>query len=306
MFDIVTFGSASWDVFMRLKSAETIEGDKFSNKGICFNVGSKIEADDLQFFSGGAGTNAAATFANRGFKTAYVGAVGKDIYGKEILKELKRRKIEAKFVKKVDKATNYSIIFRHNDGEDRTVFAYRGASEEIEKKDIPFGKLKSSWFYAAATKLIKEIVDYAFENKIKVALNPGNAQLLLPELPEILKKVSVLILNQEEASILTKIPYRNEEEIFKKIDDMCPGIAIMTKGAEGVTVSDGKKIYRAEAPKVKAVESTGAGDAFGSGFVSGFVASNGNVEEGIKLGIANSVSCIQKVGAKNGLIKKTY
>jgi len=168
--------------------------------------------------------------------------------------------------------------------------------------DIPFEKLKASWFYVPAGKLAKDIVNYAFENKIKIALNPGNSQLKSPDLPDIIKKADILILNQEEASVLTGIPYKDEGAIFEKLDDMCPGITIMTKGAEGAVASDGKEIFRINSPEVKIVESTGAGDAFGSGFVSGFIKSKGDIREGINLGIANSVSCIQKIGAKNGLI----
>ncbi len=299
---IVTFGSAAWDAFVGLKQkAETVVSEKFINKGICFNLGSKIDVDNLFFASGGAGANTATTFANQGFKTAYVGVVGDDIYGAEIIRELKQRGVNVKFVRKTNlKPTNYSIIFSSE--QDRTIFAYRGASELFEIKDIP--KIKADWFYIAANKMAKEIIDFAFENKIKIAFNPGNAQLALPELPEILKKIDVLILNQEEASILTKVPFRNESAIFKTIDDMCPGIAIMTKGVDGVVVSDGKMLYRAGSPDVKVVERTGAGDAFGSGFISGLIHSKGDVESAIQLGLANSVSCIQQVGAKNGLLEK--
>ncbi|MDP2909773.1 MAG: PfkB family carbohydrate kinase [bacterium] len=307
-FDIVTFGSASQDVFAGLENAEMVENEKFLNKGICFNLGSKIGLKSLYFASGGAGTNTAATFANQGFKTAFAGAVGDDVYGQEIVTELKSRGIETGFVKKTKKQTNYSIVFSYGN-EDRTIFAFRGASEDLDKKDIPFKKLSAKWFYIATlsgktAKLTKEIVNYAFKNKIKIAFNPGNSQLLLPELNDIIKKADILILNQEEASILTKIPYSDEKEIFKKIDVLCPGVAIMTKGADGVVVSDGMHLYSAKSPDVEVVERTGAGDAFGSGFVSGFIISGGNVEEGIQLGLANSVSCIRKIGAKNGLIKK--
>jgi sugar/nucleoside kinase (ribokinase family) len=305
-FDIVTFGSAAWDAFVGLGRTETVVSEKFINKGICFNLGSKIDVDNLSFASGGAGTNTATTFVNQGFETAYVGVVGDDIYGAEIVRELKQRGVSVKFVRKTNiRPTNYSIVFRSE--QDRTIFAYRGASELFETKDIP--KVNADWFYVAtlsgkSAECTKNIVDYAVKNNIKVALNPGSSQLILPELPEILKKIDVLILNQEEASILTKISFTNESGIFKKIDDMCPGITIMTKGADGVVVSDGSMLYKAGSPDVKVIERTGAGDAFGSGFVSGLMLSKGDVESAIQLGLANSVSCIQKIGAKNGLIKK--
>ena len=57
--------------------------------------------------------------------------------------------------------------------------------------------------------------DIAFGKKIKIAVNPGIAQLSLPNFSQITKKIDMLIVNQEEASFLTKIPYQQEKEIFK-------------------------------------------------------------------------------------------
>ncbi len=314
MFDIITFGSATWDIFIRLNNFETVKNKNFvTGKGICFNLGSKVDVEDVCFFSGGGGTNTAATFSKQGFKVAYYGAVGDDISGKEIIKELKKLRIDCQFVlKKRLKPTNYSIILNTGLKTDRTILVYRGASELFEKKDIPWKKLKAKWFYLAplSGKLCRAseaIIDFAHKNKIKTAFNPGNSQLSLSLkiMKRILKKVDILILNQEEASLLTKIPYQNEKEIFNKIDEMCPGITIMTKGPKGVVVSDGDYLYRAKGPKIKVVDRTGAGDSFSSGFVSGFIKSKGNIEYAIQLGLANSSSCLKKFGAKNGLLKKS-
>ena len=77
----------------------------------------------------------------------------------------------------------------------------------------------------------------------------------------------------------------------------------MTKGSKGVIVSDGKFLYGAKIIRSKAVDRTGAGDAFGSGFVSEFYRS-GNIEKAIQLATANAASCLNQWGAKNGLLKK--
>ncbi len=78
----------------------------------------------------------------------------------------------------------------------------------------------------------------------------------------------------------------------------------MSKGPAGVVVSDGQNIYRAGIPKSGLADRTGAGDAFGSGFVSGLIQTNGDVSYAIQLGTANATSCIQRIGAKNGLLEK--
>ncbi|MGD0577182.1 MAG: PfkB family carbohydrate kinase, partial [Candidatus Staskawiczbacteria bacterium] len=287
--------------------------DFATGQGICLPFGSKIEVQDILFTTGGGGTNTAATFVKQGFKTAFCGAIGADVSGLEIVKELKQLRIDTRFlVKKKEKHTNHSIIVSST-GADRTILVYRGASDIFNGKDILWNKIKKAkWFYLApfAGLLCDEfenIVNFAKENSIKIACNPSITQLSLPEeqLKRIFSKIDVLFMNQEEASYLTKIPFENENEIFKKIDEICPGIAVMTKGGEGVVVSDGKYLYSAlpnEGRKI--VDTTGAGDSFAAGFLSDFIRNNGDIEKAIQLGLANSEGNLSQIGAKTGLLSK--
>lgn len=311
MFDIITFGSATQDIIVKPKKLTNLKYEKgVSGKEVCFPVGSKIDIENMNFYSGGGGTNTAATFSLQGFKTAFCGVVGNDVSGKEITNELKQLKISTSFIKKTnEKLTNHSIIISENE-KDRTILAYRGASELMDKKDIPWSKLKATWMYLAPlTGLLcdnfSDLVNFAFDKKIKLAVNPSIAQLSLANFPDIAKKINVLFLNQEEASFLTKIPFEQEKEIFKKIDELCPGVAAMTRGNEGAVVSDGKNIYSAKPPENrKVVDTTGAGDSFASGFLTDYIRYNGDIEKAIQLGMANSVACLSQVGAKNGLLEK--
>lgn len=312
MFDIITFGSATKDIFLQSKTFKIVGEKKFiTGKGLCLSLGSKIDVENLLFLTGGGGTNTAATFANQEFKVAYCGMVGEDQAGEDILKELRKFRVDTSLVLRTkSKPTNLSIILS-SDGREQTILSYRGAAGELSKGIIPWKKLNARWFYLAPLSgklcnIFESLVDFAKNHKIKIAANPGNCQLSLPKnkLERIFKKIDILILNQEEAAFLTKIPYNKEAEIFKKIDQFCPRIAIMTKGPAGVVVSDGKYLYRAGSLKKKVVDRTGAGDSFASGFISGFIESKGNIEYAIQLGIANSAFCLTKIGAKNGLLKK--
>ncbi len=311
MFDIITFGSATQDIIVKPKKLTALKYDKSSanHADVCFPIGSKVEIEDMQFYSGGGGTNTAATFVAQGFKTAFCGTIGQDLAGQGILNELKALRVDTKLVRKTDKkSTNHSIVIL-NSGLDRTILAYRGAAELLDKKDIPWGKLKTKWLYLAPLSGLlcdsfEDLVNFAFERKIKIAVNPGLAQLSLPRFKEITKRIDVLIMNQEEASFLTKIPAKNTKEIFSKIDEICPGVAVMTRGGEGVMVSNGQTIYSAVPPEDrKVVDTTGAGDSFGSGFVSEYMRS-GDIEAAVQLGMANSIGCLSQIGAKNGLLKK--
>lgn len=307
-FDIITFGSATQDLILKPKQVTSLHYGKSAGQSeVCFPMGSKVEIEDILFNSGGGGTNTAATFALQGLKTAFCGTIGADVSGQEIINELKKLSINTSLVQKTgEKRTNHSVVIL-NSGLDRTIMAYRGAAELMQ--EVPFGKLKAKWLYlaplsGALCEKFEEIVNFAVNRKIKLAVNPGMAQLSLPNFAEIAKKIDVLIMNQEEASFLTKIPVDQEKEIFKKLDEICSGITVMTRGGEGVVVSDGKQMFTAVPPVDRnIVDTTGAGDAFGAGFVAEFLRS-GNIEAAVQLGMANSIGCISQVGAKHGLLKK--
>ena len=309
-YNVITFGSATLDIFLKTKDFLIRPERKFINqKGICFPFASKVETEDLVFATGGGGTNAAATFAQQGFKTAFCGTIGNDWAGREILEDLKRFKIDDRFVFKTKKArTNFSVIFSF--GRDRTCFVWRGASELLDPKKIPWSRIKSEWVYLAplsgrAAEFFKPLVNSAFNQRIKIFANPGHSQIKLGkrQLKSVLKKIDVLLLNQEEASLLTGVPFQKEKAVFKKLDEMVPGLAVMTKGKKGAVASDGRYLWQVKAPTTPVIEKTGAGDAFGAGFLTGLIKKD-NVAFALQLGVANSITCIQKRGAKNGLLKK--
>ncbi|MEK7540894.1 MAG: carbohydrate kinase family protein [Patescibacteria group bacterium] len=326
MYDIITFGSAAQDINLKSKAFKVTKDNKdfVTGEGLCLALGSKIDIEDIKFTSGGGGTNTAVAFAKQGFKTAFCGMVGKDAAGKAMVNELKKNKVDTALVQKTkEKLTNHSVVIS-SDGEDRTILVYRGASDLFGKDNIPWNKLKTKWIYLAPLSGLllrpseapqseggctpfEDIVNFAFENKIKIAVNPGNTQLSLPieDIIRIFKKIDILILNQEEASFLTKISFQNEAEIFKKIDEICPGVAVMTKGGEGVVASDGKYLYSAlPNPSRKVVDTTGAGDSFASGFISDYIRYSGDIEKAIQLGLANAEANLAEIGAKTTLLDK--
>ncbi|MFH1129576.1 MAG: carbohydrate kinase family protein [Patescibacteria group bacterium] len=311
MFDIITFGSATRDFFLRSKNFRVIKSDDFATgQGICFDLGSKNQIDEIFFASGGGGTNVSTTFAYQGFKVGCVGKVGNDISGESIKRELKELKVKDFIIEDKKQITGHSIILSVSDKE-RTILNYPGACYYLNENDIPLNKLKAKWFYIAplpgeSAKTLLPIINFAKKNNIKVALNPGKDQLSLglEGLKDVLNAVDILNLNQEEGAKLAELPFEQENEIFKKLDEYVRGIVIMTKGPEGVVVSDGEYIYRAGTFKEeKFIDRTGAGDAFGSGFVSGIMRYD-TIEEAIRLGTANGTAVVEAMGAKNGLLTK--
>ncbi len=327
MFDVITIGTATRDVFLRSPLFTNIKDPKhFKKMGIisgeatCFALGSKIGIEEPVAEIGGAAVNAAITFSKQGFKTAALFKIGDDETGKSIIQKLKTEKIANLGV--VDKKikTAYSAILLSPDGE-RTILTYRGASEAIKEKEIPFHKLKSKWAYISPSQmnfnLVKKIIDRFHKQKTFIALNPSSLMIKIgvKKLFPVLKKIKVLILNREEASYLTGINYDKKERIFRKLNEAVGGIFLMTDGKNGAWVSDNKNLYQATAFKPsKAIDETGSGDAFGSGFVAGLMRKNeecrknlcnrGNIEYAVRLASANAASNIEQIGAQTGILTR--
>ena len=314
-FDVITIGSATRDGFFEGIDFLSVEGKCFvANKGICLPLGSKVRVPEVHFFTGGSATNTAVSFARQGLKTAIVCRVGDDVSGKTIIEEQKREKIVTQFIQKdCTVPTAYSVIFLTPSGE-RTILSYKGCAEKLTVKKIPWKKIQTSWLCIGSLgkekNILKKIIQFAVSKNIKLAINPGWHEInWLKKNPKWIDKFEIFICNQEEAAYFTGISYNKEKKVFKKLDDLVKGIVVMTKGEDGVSVSDGKTLWKAKVLKKKRViDVTGAGDAFASAFISTFVKKNKInekvVEEAIRIGIANAFSVIKHIGTKPGILYK--
>ena len=310
MFDIITIGSATRDVLLKAEGFE-IRKHEDSPSGVeqCFPLGSKIEIKEIVFTTGGGAANAAVTFSRQGFKTACVSAVGEDLNGREIVKELKREKVETKYFQKHnDDYSAYSVILVYPSAE-RTILSYKGEGQHFDLAKVPFNKIKTKWLFINSLggnyDLLKAVVEHGFKNKIKMAINPGGKEIAhgLEKLTLLIKDLDIVIMNQEEAAGLLALSFEQEEEIFKKLNQTFSGVVVMTKGPQGVVVSDKKNIYRAGTPDSPVVERTGAGDAWSSGFVSESIKS-GDIIKAIQFATANASSVVTKFGSRAGILKK--
>jgi len=156
-------------------------------------------------------------------------------------------------------------------------------------------------------KVLPRVLKEAKAKGISIAWNPGSTQLANPKrLIPFLKYADIFMLNQEEAAALVGLPYEKRKEIFQKLNKLTQGIVIMTRGAKGVEVSDGKTVWSAGVlPMKKLIDRTGAGDAFGAGFVTSFIRNPNDIEQAIQLASANATGVLTEWGANHGLLKKS-
>jgi len=308
MYDIITIGSATRDVFLESEKIK-VKKSTTSPTGFdeCVPMGAKIELKEITFDTGGGATNAAVTFANQKFKTASVCRIADDTAGLEILNSLKSRGVSTRFLQYDKKyGSAYSLILLTSGGE-RSILVYRGASQKISSAEIPWKNIKTEWLYisslAGDLKLIKSIWKFAEKNQIKIGWNPGSRELDwgLTRLTPFIRQTEFFTVNTEEAARLTKEKTGNIRGQAKKLKKICQYLSL-TDGPKGAYAWRGEEAIFALPLKIKRINATGAGDAFGSGFVAGLIAKN-RLEYAAKLATLNSNMVITRMGAKNGLLK---
>ncbi len=302
---ILTFGAATQDVFLVGKALHARRDVRTREYVEQFPLGAKVELDHVFFDTGGGGTNAAVTFARQGFDVGFIGKLGHDPAGAEVMRILRRESVNVdRVVYDSKQSTGYSTILLAPNGE-RTVLTYRGASHALIAKDIPIRTLEADWFYitslAGNLDLLAKLLKHANNHGIQVAIDPGKAELAqAKKLQALLPLVTVLKSNAEELKSL--FGGANLRDTVVRAADTCPYI-VGTNGPAGSYAAAGGHLYQAGAyQKVKVVDRLGAGDAFGSGFVAG-LAKGLAMEDALSLGAANATAVVAQIGAKTGILK---
>ena len=299
-YNIITIGSATRDVFLVSKQIKLIPSEKFATGvGECVALGTKIELDHLVLTTGGGATNAAATFGNLGFKTATVARIGDDAIGQDVMRDLLAHRVTTELLSIVKGGqTGYSTLLTDPKTGERTALVYRGVSGGLSEHDVSIPKLKTDWLYLTSfggnIKLATHIIN-ALGNKIKIVWNPGVADIKhgFKAFEPLLQKLFMFNVNLEEARLL----FGNEIRIPNSL------LLVITDGQRGAHAHLNGTTWFVKGQKRRVISRTGAGDAFGSGMVAGFMKGCG-VEDAMRIGLANAQSVIQHYGAKAGILNK--
>jgi len=307
MYDIITIGSATIDVFARTKNSELIkimDGKKETDL-LAYPTGAKILIEQLEFTTGGGATNTAVSLSRLGHKVACISKTGSGSNSEKIKRHLKRDKVDTSLIVQDKKGrTGYSIVLDSIE-HDRTILTFKGSNNDLKFSELKLNKLKAKWFYFSTMmeesfKTLEKLAKFAEKNKIKIAFNSSSylAEKGINYSKEILKRTDIFVLNKEEAASMTKKD--KIEDILKTLGKLVK-IVIITDGKNHTYAYDGKYLYTLKPDKIKILETTGAGDAFASSFLSGIIKKN-NIEFALKLANTNAESVIQHHGAKNKLL----
>ena len=327
MYDVITIGSATLDAFIETDEANIVSvcTNNTKKEFMAYPYGAKLDIEKFDFKAGGGAINTATNFAHLGLSASTIVKIGDGIQGENITKVLKNANVDlSNIVKSKKHKTGFSIILISFQG-DRTVLAHRGANAHLEYEDIDLKSIRNSkWLYLAplnghSTKILDKIADYAEENNVNMAINVGTSSIKQGKnnLYKVLKTAEVVIMNKDEATLLTEIEVRpdtkekkySEElihpDIKKMLKEIFPQkhkISIITDGNNGAYAYNGEKFFKCGEFPAKVVSTLGAGDAFSSTFVAALEKTNWNIEKSLMYAAVNSASVVEHFGAQDGFL----
>ena len=306
MSRILSIGSALQDIYLIDHddlTPTTIGEESIFGKIL---VGSKVDIDKLSYEVGGGGVNSAISFARHGHDAVLMANIARDVAGDAILRTLDKEGVDTSYIKYASpKATGSSVVLLDSKKGERTILTYRGAStkfDDFESSDLEI--IKPDYIYITTLrgdiKTLTEFLEKAHELGSKVMFNPGVKELENSgEILKLLKFVNILLVNKQEAAEL--VPGKTLEELLYHLKNYCETI-IITDGSMGGIATNGEEVYRFGIYEdVKMKDATGAGDAFGSGFLAA-IASNKSFRRSLVFASANSTSVVTKIGANKGIL----
>ena len=303
---ITILGSATVDLIFKGK----IFDEREVKNRLSLALGGKYIVDEFYQYFGGGGANAAISLARQGFDVSLIAKVGKDVFGKRIRENLKREGIKKDLLMPTAKATQISAILVDSDG-DRTIANYRGDADLIDlTKKIQKKIKKAAWFVIfSMAKLPKakklDFLRFAKQQGVKIFLSLHGTEYFkgFDYLKDYFKLADIVHMNAHECADI----FGGNAEDFnyhktnfgKKIGISLLVVSYDIKGSFAYTK---EKIYHQPIIDTKKIaDTTGAGDAFASGFLGKFI-KTGDIKTSLKFATKNAASVIEHLGAQNGLL----
>jgi ribokinase len=284
---IVVIGSSNTDMVVKCPRlpapGETVLGGEFLMAG------------------GGKGANQAVAAARLGAKVELVARVGKDMFGDAALQGFEREGIGTRFiVRDADAPSGVALIFVDARGENEIAVA-SGANLRLRPADVDAAEDAIRQAEAVVLQLeipletVEHAVHLSHRHGVPVILNPAPAQKLSHE---VLSKISVLTPNEIELQLLTDStePSR-ERERAEKLLSTGVGTIIVTLGGEGALIVTPDGSQPVPAVKVKAVDTTAAGDCF-TGALAVAWAEGKTISDAVRFACAAAAISVTRWGAQ--------
>jgi len=282
---VIVVGSINADLVVRAKRlpapGETVTGGRFSRHG------------------GGKGANQAVAAARLGARVAMVGAVGDDDLGAEALALLAGEGVDVDAVARSAAPTGVALIAVDAAGENQIAVA-SGANAELDADAVDRAVRAAG---PGAVLLGHEVPEAAVLAGARAArgpvvLNPAPARPVPDELAAL---GPLLTPNAGEACELTG--EREPEAAARALAARTGAPVLVTLGERGVLVLDGGAAERLAAPRVDAVDTTGAGDAF-NGALATALAEGRDLRAAAAFAVAAAALSTRAAGAREGMPRR--
>ena len=271
------------------------------------SIGETILGNSYNIGPGGKGCNQAIAIARLGGKVNFISKIGKDDYGQLALNTLDQNKIDTSaIIQSQNQQTGVAGIMVDKKTGKNAINVITGAASTLTINEVNknIDKIKNSKIFLTQLEIPKDVTLYclkvAKKNKVLTILNPAPASKISKEF---FNYIDYFTPNETEAEFYTGIKITNEKEAKEaSIKLLNIGIkrVIITLGEKGLFYSDGKEEIYLKATQVKAIDTTGAGDAFNGGLAYA-LSQNKSIKDSLNL--ANQVAGLStlKLGAGNAM-----
>ncbi|MFI6266928.1 ribokinase [Micromonospora sp. NPDC051006] len=269
--------------------------------------GETVLGENFRTVPGGKGANQAVAAARAGAACDFVGAVGDDAFGTQLRASLVGAGVDVRGLRTVPGASGVALIAVDRDAENFIVVApgANGALTELDAAD------RSA--IAAADVLLLQLevplstvvraAGWARAEGTTVVLNAAPAAVLPAELLEL---VDVLVVNEHEAAVVAGVFSADPPVLLDALLELVPRV-VLTLGARGAAYGDRRGLrLTVPAPRIDAVDTTAAGDAFTGALAVGWAERGGAVTEdtvtaSLRWACAAGAACAQRPGASTAL-----
>ena len=262
--------------------------------------GETLSAKELNVYTGGKGLNQSIALARAGVETYQAGAIGTD--GMFLLEQLKEAGVKTDLVKILDDVRTGNAIIQNDDEGDNCIVLFGGANQAITKEQVDevFKDFTNEDYLLIQNEIneLSYIVEKAKEEGMKIILNPSPMNEKIMKLP--LDQIDYFILNEIEAMQILEMD-KPEEIDGKYIASLLherfkDATIVLTLGSEGsVCISDDEYVEQSSY-KVKAIDTTAAGDTYTGYFIAGIL--NGKtIKESMDIASKASAIAVTRQGA---------
>ena len=268
-------------------------------------MGETISGIAFKTVCGGKGGNQAFAAAKLGGNVTMLGCVGSDVFGQELIRTLESSGADCTSIKVCEGKESGTASITVYQG-DNSIIIIPGANGEVSISYIEenISCLKEADLIILQLEIpfetVEYIIEYAASQNIPVMLNPAPARIL-PD--AVFQKTTYMIVNETECEFFTGISIKTVDEakigLRSLMEKGVPNV-IVTLGSQGAVFNCGDEILHVPAKKVKAVDSTAAGDTFTAG-VAVYLLEGHSMQEAVEFATKASAIVVTRMGAQSSI-----